>query len=274
MKFNYVLGNPPYEGRSFLYIKILYSAWKNTSGLTWLCPTTFIDGIYKRNETFNRAIKNFEKYLKKFEDVDPSGFDMLVGQDSLGVFFFSENNELPIDMWNLSWRKFKDKDSVKKICKKIEKYCKDNNLKKNRLAPKKIIGTKPEKDPDFKCNKDKWYLGCSWVRGTLNDWTWISLLGEKDVPIKGALRDSWFHAWEFNTENEADEFKDYLNKSDILKFSVHIEKNNQTNNPSDFVFFPSCNLPWSEDKLAELIGITKQERSLISEIISVYSKPC
>ena len=115
-------------------------------------------------------------------------------------------------------------------------------------------------------------MGCSWVRGTIGDWTWITLLGEKDLPVKGGGRESWFHVWEFDNEEGANWFRDYLNNSDILKFSVHLEKLNQTNNVNDFSFFPSCELPWSEKNLQEKIGLTDEEMVLIKKILEMYKK--
>ena len=265
MYFDNVIGNPPYEGRGFLYTKILYTTWDNSKNVSWLCPTTFIDGVYKRNETFNTAIKTFENNLDKFEDVDPSGFDMQVAQDSLGIFY-----RCPVKMNELCWRKYDEPEKIRTICKKIKEYCNVYNLRKKRLSPKKIIGTAPKPDPNFVWSPDKWYLGCSWVRGTTGDWTWITLLGEKDLPVKGGGRESWFHVWEFDSEEGANNFKEYLNNSDILKFSVHLEKNNQTNNAADFNFFPSCELPWSEKDLQIKIGLTDNEMSLIKKILEIY----
>lgn len=270
MYFDSVIGNPPYEGRGFLYTRILYTTWNNSKSVSWLCPTTFVDGVYKRNETFNAVIRTFEKNLDKFEDVDPSGFDMQVAQDSLGIFYFSDKCTRPVDMNNLCWRKYDNPEKIKNIYEKIKNYCKVNNLRKKRLAPKKIIGTAPKPDPNFVWNQDKWYLGCSWVRGTIGDWTWVTLLGEKDLPVKGGGRDSWFHVWEFDNEEEANWFREYLNNSDILKFSVHLEKNNQTNNANDFSFFPTTNLPWSEKNLQENIGLTDIEMSLIKKTLEIY----
>jgi hypothetical protein len=121
-------------------------------------------------------------------------------------------------------------------------------------------------------SEDKWYVGCSWVRGTNGDWTWITLVGEKDLPVKGDVIDTWFHAWQFDTKELADSFRNYLNNSDILKFSVHLEKINQTNNPGDFRFFPESDLPWSEKNLQEKIGLTDEEMGLIKKILKSYEK--
>ena len=270
MTIDYVIGNPPYEGRNFLYTKILFETWKHSENVAWLCPTTFVDDVYKRNTTFNNVIRCFGSYLKDFSDVDPSGFDMQVAQDSLGIFYFSHNDSTPIDMYNLSWRKYEEPEKIKEICEKILKYCEKESLWKKRLSPKKIIGTKPEADPNFKCDPDKWYVGCSWVRGTTGDWTWITLLGEKDLPRKGSVRDTWFHAWVFDTEAEANQFCDYLNNSNILKFSVHMEKKNQTNNAKDFDFFPMASLPWNEEDLQKKIGLTEKNLESMKKILKKY----
>ena len=272
MKLDFVIGNPPYDGRNYLYTKILYEAWNNSNAISWLCPTTFVDDIYKRNSVFNKVIYNFGKYLDGFEDVDPSGFDMLVAQDSLGVFYFDHNCKMPVDMRNLSWRKFDKPAEIEEICKKILDYCKKSSLYEKRLAPKKIIGTKAEPDPDFKCNPDKWYVGSAWVRGTIGDWTWVHLLGEKDVPIKGSVRDSWFHAWEFDTEELANQFCSYLDNSTILRFAIHMERKNQTNNPGDFKFFPDSTLPFNDDDLAKKIGLSEKNMELMEKIVEIYKK--
>ena len=272
MHINFTIGNPPYEGRNFLYTKILYVVSEYSDNISWLCPTTFIDGVYKRNDTFNRVIATFKKTFNAFEDVDPSGFDMQVAQKSLGIFNFNKRCTNPVDMDNLCWRFYESPEKIKGICKKIQNYCQEKNLYKNRLAPKKVIGTAPQPDPNFKCNPDKWYVGCSWVRGTNGDWTWITLVGEKDLPIKGDVIDTWFHAWQFDTKELADSFRNYLNNSDILKFSVHLEKINQTNNPGDFKFFPESDLPWSEKNLQEKIGLTDEEMVLIKKILKSYEK--
>lgn len=273
MHFNFVIGNPPYEGRNFLYTKILFSTWQHSDNISWLCPTTFVDGVYKRNDSFIKVIKTFENYLDAFEDVDPSGFDMQVAQKYLGIFQINRYCKNPVNMDKLCWRFYKDPEKIMNVCKKISDYCKENNLRKKRLSPKKIIGTKPLPDPDFKCNPSKWYMGCSWVRGTIGDWTWITLVGEKDLPVKGSVRDTWFHAWAFDTETDALEFRDYLNNSDILKFSVHLEKLNQTNNPNSFSYYPMPkSLPWSEKNLQEKIGLTDEEIGLIKKILKIYEK--
>lgn len=274
MYFDSVIGNPPYEGRGFLYTKILYTTWDNSKRVSWLCPTTFVDGVYKRNETFNAVIRTFEKNLDKFEDVDPSGFDMQVAQDSLGIFYFSDNCTEPVDMNDLCWRKYDSPEKIKNIYEKIKNYCKENNLRKKRLAPKKVIGTAPKPDPNFVWNPDKWYVGCSWVRGTIGDWTWITLLGEKDLPVKGGGRESWFHVWEFDNEEGANNFREYLNNSDILKFSVHLEKLNQTNNPNSFSYYPMPkSFPWKEEELIKDIGITEEELYLIKSVLNKYPLP-
>lgn len=272
MEFNFVIGNPPYEGRNYLYLKILHETWANAQAISWLCPTTFVDDVYKRNGVFNRVINKFEKYLDGFMDVDPSGFDMEVAQESLGIFYFDHNCTLPVDMYNLSWRKFEEPLEIEGICKKILGYCEKNSMARKRLAPKKIIGTKPEPDPNFKCDPNKWYVGTAWVRGTIGDWTWVHLLGKEDVPMKGSVRDSWFHVWEFNTEDTANQFCDYLNNSDILKFAIHMERKNQTNNPSDFRFFPDVELPWDEKNLAKKINLTEKNIGLIKKITEKYKK--
>lgn len=271
MYFNYAIGNPPYEGRNFLYTKILYPVWNNTDCVVWLCPTTFVDGVYKRNDTFNTVIRTFGKALDSFEDVDPSGFDMQVAQNTLGIFCFNKSCKEPEDMDELCWRFYEEPKKIKEICKKILTYCKESSLKKTRLSPKKVIGTAPQPDPNFKCNPNKWYLGCSWVRGTIGDWTWITLLGDKDIPVKGNVRDTWFHAWEFESEPLVNNFLDYLNNSDILKFSVHLEKINQTNNPGSFAYYPMpCKLPWDEKTLQADINLTDEETMLIKSILKKY----
>ena len=44
-------------------------------------------------------------------------------------------------MDNLCWRFYESPEKIKEICKKIQNYCQEKNLYKNRLAPKKVIGT-------------------------------------------------------------------------------------------------------------------------------------
>ena len=270
MKLDFVIGNPPYDGRNYLYTKILYEAWNNSNAISWLCPTTFVDDIYKRNSVFNKVIYNFEKYLDGFEDVDPSGFDMLVAQDSLGVFYFDHNCIMPVDMYNLAWRKFDSPAETEEICKKILDYCKKSSLKEHILSPKKVKGSSIIKNETFKCDPTKWYVGTSWVRGTIGDWTWVCLFGNKDIPIKGNIRDSWFHVWEFNDENMAINFSKYIRNSKILRFAIHMEKKNQTNNYSDFGYFPYATIPWDDRSLQKQIGLTNKEMELIDKVVSIY----
>ena len=63
MYFDSVIGNPPYEGRGFLYTRILYTTWNNSKSVSWLCPTTFVDGVYKRNDDGKRAFMRFIDYV-------------------------------------------------------------------------------------------------------------------------------------------------------------------------------------------------------------------
>lgn len=272
MTFDFIIGNPPYEGRNYLYIKILYSAYNQSNAISWLCPTTFVDDVYKRNDTFNKAINTFKKNLANFEDVDPSGFDMLVAQNSLGIFHMQKGYKANIDMAELAWRKYESPEKLKSICAKIQRYCKNKSLLKSIVSLKIVDGTKAIPNPKLKIYPNKWYIGTAWVRGTVNDWSWVTLFSRQDLPLKGSVRDTWFHAWVFDTEKQANDFHKYINSSDILKFSIYMEKKNQTNNRSDYGYFPDTDLPWNEKELQDKIGLSSNDMSLLKKELNNFLK--
>lgn len=274
MKFTKIVGNPPYDGRNYLYLKILDIVNTLSDEIIWLCPKTWVEQTNPHNKVYQHYLDLCEPMISDFVDIDSSNFDIEIISKDLGLFTFNKNTKNPINIYDIAWKNYKNPYLAKSIGQKILKYCKNNNLYNIHICPKKVVGTKIVPKDDYKPNSNKWYIGASLVRGNIGFSDWVYIFGKKDLPQKGKLLKTWFNVFEFDTEKEALNFLDFCNK-EIFLFSVLLEKKNNTIHSAMYKYFPTMEdykTSYLNSDICEKIGITKEEEKYISEELKKYTR--
>lgn len=259
MKFDLIVGNPPYEGKGKpLYLQILAALMPYAKEIVWICPSKWV--LNNEDNAWLHNIKNTTlNCLIEHEHME-SPFDGAALATSVGVYHFGSADKYE-DYEQIRRESIKEPELYNSILEKLKSY--------------------PSKLSDH-CNSDsgKKYVSGARVRGHFHGlekaWDWYTVLGETqrntfyDAPIDG------WNNFAFDSEAECQNFVSYLD-TDIATYAMSLRKINKASVKSTFSLMPwlgDYTRSWNDDQIAAELGLTKEELEYIHEEMKNFGWKC
>lgn len=281
MKFDVILGNPPYEGKSELHLRFLNHSVDDFSSengvIKFIHPSAWIltkthDKRDKKNEVL--AIKNIHKYHTTFEFIN--GNKLFPNAN-----FFYPLVITTIDKKIPHQNEFKIKDNINDRILKFNNfqdvnYHSDSKIYLN-LRNKIISYVKTHPNLFNVGNSKKQYnVSLSKLRGSQCDINFFkndfyTLIPRNCVPTPINKTTSNF-TYGFDSLEEATNFIEYL-KTDFARFCLSLYKitgNIKSGNIHKAIPYLNFNEKWDDQKLFDKFNINKQEQSFIKNIIPPF----
>ena len=244
-KFDLIIGNPPYSlvhAADQGYITVLDKIYDNSDHIIWICPARWSACSHTKQQN----VLDFRKKCKL------TSFDLIgnpfknANVENVGIFEFNKNIDNNINISDVYYTRFSNKEIASKILNKMDEYL------KNHYSMKTIMNSN---------NKIK--LICPMLRGNIHNgvkaWDWTTIVSKKDAK-KGFI-------FGFNTKNEKNNFLVYVN-TDIIYFIIFATKDDRNNTPYIFSKIPlmnNYNIIWTDKMIADEIGLTEEEVDYIHE---------
>lgn len=281
MKFDVVVGNPPFKGRGDLHLKFLNLAYKLSSGyIVWIHPSTWIldeRGTNKKYEYTKKLIKDNIVNLTFFNGNPIFDVKLFV---PFVIEFIDKNNN------NKGQIKVFDKLNQKQITyQNIEEINKWGDIKIYPILKNKILKLCEEDNLNNHDNKKEgsWYVNLSLLRGNVelkspqkmvkNDF--YTFFPKDPIKPSREIQEKFLDRtlfWSFKSEEEATNFINFL-KTRWAMFSLSIFKNNQHflfGNAIESVPWLNWSEPWTEERFEKLINATPEEIEFVHKNIPDY----
>ena len=215
MIFDRCAGNPPFGSQKIgdrdLYVKVLDKVIPNSKESKIICPTTFITYYTKKDK-----YTSIKRMIKDVKLISGNSFDATFSYD-LAIITF--DNSLDSDIYkDFFFIGYRNPELVSLIYNELEQMPKIGD---------KLIRFK-SKNPFV--DKDKYYVGFTKTGGNIRkgikQWDFYTFY-TKDYPIeKGYISESWECGIPFDSKEDAEDYKNYLN-TDIALFSLYVYKKNK-----------------------------------------------
>ena len=226
MIFAKLIGNPPYggqkKGSSNFYIKVLEKVVPLSKESIILCPKTWTSSFAWADKFLDT-----KKRIVKSVDVNPSEFGADFASE-VSIYYFRNDKESNYYKTLL----FKDFTNPE-LTSFIYEYF--------RTLPQMSDEFISFKNKQFVVNVDKYYVGIPMIRGHRNqdtsevEWDFYTYCSNDDIVKKGEISSKWQGGKEFDSLEEAQKFRDYLD-SDIAMFALSIvKKHNKVYNYINYV---------------------------------------
>ena len=263
MKFDLMVGNPPYEGKGKpLYLQILAHLMPYAKEVVWICPSkwtkTWKDIPYTaelKRTTLNCLIDH-ENIESPFEDTSIAA--------GISVYHFGEADKYE-SYEDLKCEKFSNVDIAKSIISKLE-------------AHESI-------DEHVWSGTGDYYVTFEIMRGNhkggLHKWDWLTLMPEdwREDYSKRKIESGESKKrcqFSFATKNEAKNFR-ISTETDIAMFAINVQKSNRAIIPSTLSYIPwlgDYTRSWNDDQIAAELGLTKEELDYIHEEMKNFGWKC
>lgn len=272
MKFEVIVGNPPYQGKGDpLYMQITKAAYDTVldenSVMCMINPTALVDNKYMEKDD-----KNYKRYkdLKlvdfyydsslrsKFKSAD-------IGND-VAIFTYRKDGTMSIFDDNVKEKRFgKDYIRDKSLIESFKNH--------SKIADLDDFGTLNNGDKDTvevflnkRNNKGKYFVVCSYIRGHIDNktgghkWDWTTLLNSNNFVVKTELYDISMNVASFDNRDDAVNLIKWLN-TDFLQYIILYYKTQMTNNNVLFRNLPQppTSGDFSDESLMKEFGLTEDQ---------------
>jgi len=264
MKFDVIVGNPPYkDGTHLKHLQNAINISKNY--IVFIQPSSWVLSIkkHKHNSLDNKAKEQIKNILFKL---------ILVN----GNKYFSANLGVPIGIFYININK-KSKEIIvdnkitntKYITNDINEINMFDNNKNFISINNKIKNIK--KMIDYVKTNGKWYVNVAQVRGHMNkesgmtQWDFYTFLPEDSIPIKNKK----MQYFGFKTREEAQNFIDSL-RTKFIRYCLKTVKLNGNLHRGELSFVPwmeDYSKSWTDQELYEYFKLTKEEIDYIESNI-------
>jgi hypothetical protein len=255
MKFDLIIGNPPYEGKGNpLYLQILEKVNVNNNRVIWLCPSQWVKN-YKDSNFLDNLKKNTCNNLV-FHTFIGNPFDGALTANEVGIFVFGEGKKENYE--TIRMERFLNAKLAKSIWNKFNVW----NEKFGNIDDHNKIDL-----------KKKYFVRAQWIRGNQDlktnkpKWDWTTLFGTDQKNNFSFKPNDLTNYWNFSTIEECKNFI-ASTETDILMFAHFISKINCNNNNQVLAMIPwlgDYTHEWTEAEIAKMLKLTKEEVDYIHQ---------
>lgn len=284
MKFDIVVGNPPYSGKGDpMYMQIASVIYNNNlkddGVLSLIHPTALVENKYQENESYKKLKQKYERCKILDFYYDPQLRDMFgaaIG-NGIGIFCYSKSGKYNLFHDELKKKRFLDFEKDKKIIDTLVGKEKIGNYAKHRF-----IGYHGSKDElRDKANKNSLdnhcYVVMAYNRGHINTdnaghmWDWTTLQSEDYLAVQDRLPDIALNAVEFSNREEAIRFIKWTT-TDFMSFIILYYKYFMTNNPALFDYLPAppASGDFSDSTICKAFNLTLDDMKHIHEKVKNF----
>lgn len=263
MKFDLIVGNPPYEGAGKpLYLQILAALMPYAKEIVWICPTQWTKAW--KDIPYTAELKKTTLNCLIDHENMPSPFEDAAICQGVAVYHFGEADTYE-SYEDLRYEKFSNVELAKSIISKLE-------------AHENISEHISEEDGNY-------YVTTEIMRGNheggLPKWDWLTLMPEdwRDNYSKKELKvgkSKSRRRFIFDTVEEARNFREVL-ETDIAMFSISVWKINRNIYPETLSYIPwlgDYTRSWTDEDIAKELGLTREELDYIHEEMKNFGWKC
>lgn len=280
MKFDVVVGNPPFNGGGkplFMQIvKTIYDNYLNEGGLIRVVhPTTLVDNkfelkLYNDYKDIKVISFDFSNELRDmFKDAE-------IG-NGIGIFTYGKNGQYDLLGDEIKAIRFgEDYYKDKEIIETILSNCGQTI---GELPNYVYIGSDKSKESTINELNSKYdiFVSFSRNRGHIDrktgglKWDWTTLIPEKRLKVLDKLDDVGQNVIYLNSKNEGIEYIKW-SVTDIVNFIVLFFKNNLTNSKSLFsrIPLPISSGDYSDESVMKHFGLSKDQMEYIHNKVKNY----
>ena len=263
MKFDLIVGNPPYEGSGKpLYLQILAALIPFAKEVVWICPTQWTKAW--KDIPYTAELKKTTLNCLIDHECMPSPFEDAAICQGVAVYHFGVADKYE-SYEDLKYEKFKNVALAKSIISKLEAH--------ESIAEHVWSGT------------GDYYVTFEIMRGNheggLPKWDWLTLMPEdwRDDHSKRKIESGESKKrcqFSFATKIEAENFR-ISTETDIAMFAINVQKSNRAIIPSTVSLLPwlgDYTRSWNDDQIAKELDLTREELDYIHEEMKNFGWKC